>query len=370
MSVFCIKNDYVCAAVGRECKIIGMKATLALFFKAHVGAYMRGGKMVNVNGYQGRQAHAVAGPGQMGLFDAGDVGRQESHTDSSNKSKIEPHKSEVSMEKLEAKIKGRDVLVNGEVMATIHGSRDPSGKNHQGYWIRTKDGRDIGWNEKSRKGMFAYAEDARRDALANPSDLFPPATRVKATDTPEFKEWFGSSKVVDDQGKPLVVYHATTGNFSEFKAGGNDPTLSGHAIWFTDSQSSQPANHNVGTKRDGSARDGHNVMPVYLSMKKPLIIDDRISAEWARSAFAGGSMEFPQLLPKKWVDSVRAGGEYDGIIYDAKALAKDYGWKELPENEYIVFDPTQIKSATGNNGKFDPGSADITKSLPVLFIAP
>lgn len=39
-----------------------------LFFKAHVGAYLRGGKLVNVTGYQGRNARPVAGPGQMSLF--------------------------------------------------------------------------------------------------------------------------------------------------------------------------------------------------------------------------------------------------------------------------------------------------------------
>lgn len=46
---------------------VAMKS-LVLFFKSHVGAYLRGGKMVNVNGYQGRTARAVATPGQMGLF--------------------------------------------------------------------------------------------------------------------------------------------------------------------------------------------------------------------------------------------------------------------------------------------------------------
>lgn len=39
-----------------------------LFFKAHVGAYLRGGKLVNVAGYQGRNARAQASPGQMSLF--------------------------------------------------------------------------------------------------------------------------------------------------------------------------------------------------------------------------------------------------------------------------------------------------------------
>src|SRR5690606_20304992 len=34
--------------------------------------------------------------------------------------------------------------------------------------------------------------------------------------TPAFKAWFGDSKVVDDQGKPLVVYHGTAADFSIF----------------------------------------------------------------------------------------------------------------------------------------------------------
>ena len=39
----------------------------------------------------------------------------------------------------------------------------------------------------------------------------------KGTDSPYFKKWFGKSKVVDENGEPLVVYHGTTNpRFSEF----------------------------------------------------------------------------------------------------------------------------------------------------------
>jgi len=31
----------------------------------------------------------------------------------------------------------------------------------------------------------------------------------KATETPEFKRWFGNSKLVDKDGKPLMLYHGT-----------------------------------------------------------------------------------------------------------------------------------------------------------------
>ncbi len=46
----------------------------ALFMKAHVGPYMRGGKMVNISGYQGRNAQAAPSPGQMALFPSADPG--------------------------------------------------------------------------------------------------------------------------------------------------------------------------------------------------------------------------------------------------------------------------------------------------------
>ena len=41
--------------------------------------------------------------------------------------------------------------------------------------------------------------------------------RDKLTETPEFKDWFGKSKVVDRTGKPRVVYHGTpNGEFTKF----------------------------------------------------------------------------------------------------------------------------------------------------------
>jgi len=36
------------------------------------------------------------------------------------------------------------------------------------------------------------------------------------TKTPEFKKWFKDSKVVDDKGNPLIVYHGTTHNWTEY----------------------------------------------------------------------------------------------------------------------------------------------------------
>ena len=49
---------------------------------------------------------------------------------------------------------------------------------------------------RAERERQAEAERAQRSLFAKP----------RATDTPEFKRWFSDSKVVDDSGKPLVVY--------------------------------------------------------------------------------------------------------------------------------------------------------------------
>jgi hypothetical protein len=44
-----------------------------------------------------------------------------------------------------------------------------------------------------------------------------PASRIKAPDTPAFKQWFGNSKIVDYKGNPLVMFHGTARDITEFK---------------------------------------------------------------------------------------------------------------------------------------------------------
>ena len=42
------------------------------------------------------------------------------------------------------------------------------------------------------------------------------------TDTPEFKRWFGKSKIKDANGKPLVLYHGTNAIFNIFDPEGKE----------------------------------------------------------------------------------------------------------------------------------------------------
>jgi len=75
--------------------------------------------------------------------------------------------------------------------------------------------------------------------------------------------------------------------------------------------------------------------------------------EWAQAAYAGGSKEFPQLMPKKWADEVSK--DYDSVI-----LADPYGLGDA--HEIIMLDPKKIKSAISNRGTYDTTDPDISKA--------
>lgn len=132
------------------------------------------------------------------------------------------------------------------------------------------------------------------------------------TNSPEFKKWFGDSKVVDENGKPLVVYHGTKSYFDTFRPS-KDGAL-GQGMYFAASQ-------------EYARGVGKNVMPVYLSIKNPYIADGPIT---------GNAEKFTNKLKKQG---------YDGIINPANGF-------------YVAFEPTQIKSVY-NRGTFDTESPNI-----------
>jgi hypothetical protein len=162
------------------------------------------------------------------------------------------------------------------------------------------------------------------------------------------QKFLGNSRIRDR------LYHATPKNFSEFKPGGDDPTISGPAIWLTPNATKQPAAHNI-SSRSQEFREGTNVMPVYVQARSPLMLDDKLAIEWAREVYADGSREFPDLLSPKTIEELKKGG-YDSIIH-----ADPYG-NRGGEQEIIMFEPNKIKSAIGNRGTYDINEADITKA--------
>ncbi len=162
-------------------------------------------------------------------------------------------------------------------------------------------------------------------------------------DTPEFKRWFGDSKVVDEAGEPLVVYHGTSADFDAFSKG-----MRGKATQSADAKrgfffTNEPrvADDFVPYINDeGRLGQRGQIMPVYLNMRNP--------AEWDW----GGNRASAKELSAAIRDARRAG--HDGLIIEAIRDAGFSGGWGRRSTHYIVFEPEQIKSAIGNRGTFDP----------------
>lgn len=152
---------------------------------------------------------------------------------------------------------------------------------------------------------------------------------AERTLTPEFKRWFGESKVVDAQGRPLVVYHGTPNDFKAFRGGAYftaDPDYANNTAAIT------------AEAYDGSAA----VMPVYLSIKNPAIRD----------------VDFLE-----WIG-------YDG---EKQAELESQGFDGVmtpDKSEIYPFRPEQIKSAIGNDGSFDDNDPNILSSAARAWEAP
>lgn len=187
--------------------------------------------------------------------------------------------------------------------------------------------------------------------------------------TPEFKRWFGGSKVVDAEGKPLVVYHGTgvnvggrgefiSGDFSAFDAdlsGKSSKTGAPSGTFFFTDNPEVASSYTVQWRGDFSdkLKENANVMPVYIALKNPLKVSAR-GENWREILYKGEYRDVNEIAKL-----AKESGKYDGVIV---TRVKDHGVGKTsgaPSTTYIAFDPKQIKSAIGNTGAFDPNNPDI-----------
>ena len=124
------------------------------------------------------------------------------------------------------------------------------------------------------------------------------------TKTPEFKSWFGNSKVVDENGEPLLVWHGTefTQDINTFKKG------SSGGIFFTDDP-----RYAVDVK--GNLR---LTGPYFLSIQHP---------------------EYHEEIDNDVVFYINTKKDIDGVI------GIDFGQSFSSDGQtYVVYNPNQIKS--------------------------
>lgn len=182
-------------------------------------------------------------------------------------------------------------------------------------------------------------------------DTLGQAVSKSLTNTPEFKNWFKSSKVVDEHGNPLVVYHTTTKDFTQFSKAGtrHDEGFFGHGFYFTP----EPGMAELYIEGQTSKREkqavrglpvGTNMMPLYLSVQNPYHMGPTEALEMEDSFESNNREEFTERIKERG---------YDGIFVHR------YDVTDPEPDEIVVFEPTQIKSAIGNSGKFNPNDSSI-----------
>jgi len=148
--------------------------------------------------------------------------------------------------------------------------------------------------------------------------------------TPMFKLWFGDwekgrgSKVVDENGEPLLVYHGTYFEFNKFGS---------PVSYFTDSlQYSKDVKGGFSAKR---------TMPVFLNIRNPYSVpsDKRIADAPEEVHYRPGSEYFAPRVAKEGLEKEG----YDGVV------GIDAGQEQ--GKTYVTYDRNQIKSAE-NKGTF------------------
>jgi hypothetical protein len=165
---------------------------------------------------------------------------------------------------------------------------------------------------------------------------------LKQTELPAFKQWFEGSKVVDESGQPLRVYHGTAaeedfGEFSLDKFGRSDAGARGKGMYFTTKADEAGR---IAEDRSISSDAGARVMPVYIQARNPAIWNEELQS-LRRDMTAA---EFTKHLESRGFDSVMY-RRPDGSA------------------EWVAFRPEQIKSAIGNSGRFDPRSSSLTDPI-------
>lgn len=230
-----------------------------------------------------------------------------------------------------------------------------------------------------------------------------------APDTPEFRRFFGDSKVVNADGNPKVMYHGTARDITTFK-----PKQAG-AIFLTDSpqfadeyaetaagykaferqlssyspqeltkaraQAIADVKSSYGFSKEaaglikeikssnptGEASDflktaadklfpasGQNIMPVFVRAERPFDYEnqDHIKALGLNDVTTDSlANNVVRLESDRVQNAIRAAG-FDSFYI-----------KQGSEKNLAVYDSNQLKSATGNEGTYDINNPDIRKSL-------
>lgn len=164
-----------------------------------------------------------------------------------------------------------------------------------------------------------------------------------------FYRWFNGSAVVNDEGCPLVLYHGTSADITTFEISAQGEL--GAGIYLT----SDPEDAG-----EYAGDENACTMPVFVQLRRPIFVDAETA--WADIVeIATGSPPDEDLEPDEHESAAIMAALlslcHDGIISTSLG----------GPTHYVVFCPTQIKSALGNDGSFSASDPSlIGRSHPTL----
>jgi hypothetical protein len=200
------------------------------------------------------------------------------------------------------------------------------------------------------------SESAEEDSQDIPlRDIVPPQTE-------EFKSLFRDSKIKNSDGTPILMYHGTTDDISEFKLSPKkNRTGMPDGFYFT----SDPDEASVYS----TDQEGANILPVYLVVKNPFNLQGKNKIPDAMvDKFREEVRRDNPHLPTDWVNSkveifkenAKAGRfPFPNISFPTDAMQRVFkagGYDGLRDGDrhVVAFDPEQIKSAFNLRPTSDP----------------
>jgi site-specific DNA-cytosine methylase len=251
----------------------------------------------------------------------------------------------------------------------------------------------INSSDNIRFSLKAEKEKIVADAKANGTYMTAPngeKTKLDAEQwatvrTANFKNWFGdwendpenASKVVDENGEPMVVWHGRSAEFNTFekKEGvrfimGLEDKVKAEGFFFSpDKGLAEEFASNSSRHRGGKA----NVVPCFLNIRRPMDLTgedyDRIYEDVTGWEYMVGMDTQDNLWgimdEEGMADKIKEKG-YDGAIF-VEEVDDSY---EPTKISYCALDANQIKSAENNNGDFSADNNDIRFSLKSMMAKP
>jgi hypothetical protein len=248
------------------------------------------------------------------------------------------------------------------------GRPEDAALRHDGFFVdydRERDGDTVVIRDqekiKAGKKIIPIAKPSLRDTV-NVDGTERPTTSstnkpIYPTEegTKNFWRWFKDSAVVDDDGRPLVVYRGVDTDYGTTARVSKEGAL-GAGIYTTPSASF------ASYYAEG---ESPNVMPLYVSLQKPLLLKHKGNEDPMIMALVQLGMK--QDKAEAMVEKAYEEKGYIGKQVMNRALSQGYDglmqYRDGKLTEIVAFNPTQIKSAIGNVGKFDPVDPSIKASL-------